>query len=259
MTATAPAPTTPAEQLATVPEPPGARIETATVDYASNGTPLQGFVAYDAASDVRRPGVVLFHDWFGVGENTFARAQMYARLGYVAFAADVFGAGVRPDNNDDAAATAGPFYGDLTLWRARVLAGLAQLQAHPMVDGSRLAAIGYCFGGRGALELAQVSRDILGAVAVHPTLAPLSDPADVTAKLLVLAGDADPMITDDATQAFKQSVRGTTIDWQLVSYAGAMHAFSVVTANNPGFGQLYDPRADRRSWEAIRDFLAELF
>jgi dienelactone hydrolase len=259
MSVTAPAPTTPAEQLATVPEPPGARIETATVDYTSDGTALQGFVAYDAASDAPRPGILLLHDWFGVGENTFARAQMFARLGYVAFAADVFGTGIRPDNNTDAAATAGPFYGDPALWRARVLAGLEQLHAHPVADTSRIAVVGYCFGGRGALELAQVSPDILGAVAVHPTLAPLSDPGDVTAKLLVLAGDADPMISDDATLAFKQSVRGTAIDWQLVSYSGALHAFSVVTANNPGAGQVYDPRADRRSWVAIENFLAELF
>lgn len=252
------APTTFAELLATVPEPAGATIESGPVDYVLDGTALRGFLAADTSSSERRPGVLLLHDWNGLGEATEARALMLARLGFVAFAADVFGRDVRPDDSE-APAVAGPFYGNVPLWRSRASAGLEQLRAHPLVDLDRVAVIGYCFGGRGALELAQADPTLAGAVAFHPTLAPLPDANRVNAKLLVLGGDADPLISDDAILAFKQSLRGTDVDWQLVSYSGAMHAFSIVGANAPEHGTQYQAAADRRSWAAMRQFFAEIF
>ncbi len=251
------APTTFADLLATVPEPAGSSIETATVDYALDGTALRGFLAADAAATGRRPGIVLFHAWTGLGGYEEARAQMLARLGYVVLAADVYGSDVRPDDSQ-APVVAGEYYGNVPLWRARVAAGFAQLRAHPAVDPDRIAAIGFCFGGRGALELAQVEPTLAAAVAFHPTIAPLSDAATVNARLLVLAGDADPMIDDDAVLAFKESVRGTDVDWQWVTYSGAMHAFTVVGTDAPEHGAQYQAAADRRSWTAMVDFLAEV-
>ena len=126
------------------------------------------------------------------------------------------------------------------------------------MDPDRIAVIGYCFGGRGALELAQARTDVVGAIAVHPTLAPMPDADAVTAKVLVLAGDSDPMISDDALVAFKQSLRGTSVDWQVVTYADAMHAFTIVSANMPEYGAQYQAAADRRSWRAMLDFFDEV-
>jgi dienelactone hydrolase len=252
------APTTFAEMLASVPEPAGATIEASPVDYELDGTPLRGYVAADtAAGGGRRPGVLVLHEWTGLGAYAEARSQMLARLGYVAFAADVFGRDVRPDDAH-APEVAGEYYANVPLWRARVSAGLEQLRAHPNVDPDRLAVVGYCFGGRGALELAQVEPRLAAAVAFHPTLAPLPDAGRVQAKLLVLGGDADPMIADDAIVAFKESLRGTGVDWQLVTYSGAMHAFSVIGVDAPDHGMQYQAAADRRSWTAMRDFFAEV-
>ncbi|MDQ1715385.1 MAG: hypothetical protein QOC60_1330 [Frankiaceae bacterium] len=256
-TSTPPVPTL-AELIDSVPLAPGAVIETAAVDYDLDGVALQGFVAADTASPTRRPGVLLIHDWLGLGENTETRAVMLARLGYVALAADVYGRDVRPDNSE-APSVAGPYYADIELWRARMAAGLDQLLAHPLVDPQRVAVIGYCFGGRGALELAQARTELVGTVAFHPTLAPMPDAARVTAKVLVLGGDADPLISDDAVVAFKQSLRGTPVDWQFVTYSGAMHGFTIVSANSPEHGTQYQAAADRRSWVAMREFFDEVF
>ena len=257
MTQTATPPTL-AELIESVPLAPGAAIETGPVNYTLDGVALQGFVAVDTSSPARRPGVLLMHDWLGRGASTEARAVMLARLGYVALVADVYGRDVHADPAT-APGIAGQFYGDVPLWRARATAGLEQLQAHPLVDPARIAVIGYCFGGRGALELAQASTAVVGAVSFHPTLAPMPDAARVTAKVLVLGGDADPMISDEAIVAFKQSLRGTPVDWQFVTYCGAMHAFTIVGANSPEHGAQYQAAADQRSWVAMRDFFDEVF
>jgi dienelactone hydrolase len=222
--------------LQTVPEPAGADIRVETVSYDSDGTALEGVLAKDSAVAGPRPAVLVIHDWHGVNEHVEARVTMLARLGYVAFGADVYGAGVRP-GDDTAGQIAGSFYGDIPLFRARLRAGLDRL-------------------------LARSGADLVGAVSFHGGLI-VHDPSDadqITAKLLVLTGGADPMVPDTKIAEWQDEMRAVpTVDWQVITYAGAMHAFAVPGTDAPDHGAQYQERADRRSWQALQVFLAEVF
>ncbi|PZE25683.1 dienelactone hydrolase family protein [Curtobacterium sp. MCBD17_028] len=247
--------------LNTVPEPVGADVRTGIVEYDHDGTPLEGILAKDANLTGRRPAVLVVHDWHGVNEHVEARVTMLARLGYVAFAADIYGKGVRP-TGAEAGEVAGSFYQDLGLLRARALAGLDRLLEDPQVDPSRVVVMGYCFGGSTALELARTGADLVGAVSFHGGLITHdpSDAGDIRAKLLVLTGAADPMVGDDKVHAWQDEMRAAPhVDWQLVSYANAMHAFAVPGTDAPDHGAQYQALADHRSWRALEDFLTEVF
>ncbi|MGN8048918.1 dienelactone hydrolase family protein [Curtobacterium sp. 22159] len=247
--------------LQTVPEPAGADVRVDTVRYDHEGTVLEGVLAKDAAVTGPRPAVLVVHDWHGVNEHVRARVTMLARLGYVAFGADVYGADVRP-GDDTAGQVAGAFYGDLPLMRARVRAGLDRLLEDPDVDRSRVVVMGYCFGGSAALELARTGAELVGAVSFHGRLLvhDPSDAGDVRAKLLVLTGGSDPVVPDSQIAEWQDEMRAApAVDWQVVTYAGAMHAFAVPDADSPDHGAQYQARADRRSWRALEVFLAEVF
>ncbi|MFF9564046.1 dienelactone hydrolase family protein [Leifsonia sp. NPDC014704] len=230
-------------------------IEAETVAYEHAGVPLEGYLARDAQADERRPAVLVLHDWHGVGDNVRMRAQMLARSGYVAFAADLYGAGIRPAG-DAAPAEAGKYYNDLALLRARVAAGFSWLQQHPAVDPARLAVIGYCFGGTAALEFARTGAPARGVASFHGGLIAHdpSDAAQIAASLLVMTGGDDPVVPDEAVAAFQQELRGAPhVDWQVNTYSGAPHAFTI-----PGTDR-YCPLADARSWRALVCFLDEVF
>jgi dienelactone hydrolase len=230
-------------------------IDAEPVAYEHEGTPLEGYLSRDVQADERRPAVLILHDWTGVGDNVRMRAQMLARRGYVAFAADLYGAGVRP-TGDAASAEAGTYYRDLPLLRSRVAAGFSWLQQHPAVDPARLAVIGYCFGGTAALEFARTGAPARGVVSFHGGLIAHdpSDAAQIAASLLVLTGADDPVVPDSAVTAFEEELRGAPhVDWQVTSYSGAPHAFTI-----PGSDR-YRPVADARSWRALVCFLEEVF
>jgi dienelactone hydrolase len=203
--------------------------------------------------------VLVVHDWLGVTDATRMRCDMLARLGYAAFAGDVYGAEVRPAPAD-AAGVVGGFYGDETLWRARVTAAFDRLAEEPGIDPDRLAAIGYCFGGSSALQLARTGAGLKAVVSFHGGLStgPEGEAAAIRAKVLVLTGGADPVVPDDDVHAFEDELRAAPeVDWQVVTYSGAMHAFTVPGVDMPDHGAAYDERADRRSWTAMKDFFAE--
>ena len=239
-----------------------AAIQTKTVEYQQGGTAFEGFVAWDDAIQGARPGVLVVHQWMGLTDYEKKRAEMLAQLGYVAFCADIYGKGVRPHTREEAAAQAGKYKQDRQLLRARVNAGLDALRRQPRVDPKRLAAIGYCFGGTTVLELARSGAKLNGVVSFHGGL-DAQNPADgrnIKCKVLVLHGADDPGISAQDLAAFEQQMRDGGVDWQLVKFGGAVHAFTQWNAGNDNSkGAAYNERADRRSWEYLKLFFGEIF
>lgn len=239
-----------------------AAIHTETVECKQGDTTLEGFLAYDDAIAGRRPGVLVVHQWTGLTDYEKKRAEMLAQLGYVAFCADIYGKGVRPQNPQEAAALAGKYKGDRRLLRARVNAGLDALRRQPLVDTNRIAAIGYCFGGTAVLELARSGADLNGVVSFHggldsPTPA---DGKNIKCKVLTLAGADDPFQNPDDLAAFEKEMRDGKVDWQINFYGGAVHAFTQWNAGSDNSnGAAYNKEADKLSWEAMKQFFAEIF
>src|SRR5271154_6782724 len=238
-----------------------AALHTEMIEYKQGDTTCEGYLACDDAVKGPRPGVLVVHDWMGLEGYAKMRADMLAKLGYVAFAADIYGKGMRPANRQEAGALAGKYKGDRALLRARVNAALDVLQKQPQCDTKRIAAIGYCFGGTTVLELARSGADIAGIVTFHggldsPTPA---DGKNIKCKVLALAGADDPFQKPEDLTAFESEMRDNKVDWQIVFYGGAVHAF---TQPDPGFvnaGAKYNEKADKRSWEAMKTFFAEIF
>ena len=239
-----------------------AEVVTRTVEYKQGDVVLEGFLAYDAQGPARKPGILVVHEWTGVGPYVKKRAEQLAELGYVAFAADIYGKGVRPAQGKEAAALSGKYKADRALLRARVLAGLSELAKQPNVLPSKLAAIGYCFGGTTVLELARAGAEVAGVVSFHGQLDTPSpaDAKNVKAKVLVLTGADDPNVPPAQVKGFEDEMRAAGVDWQLVAYGGAVHSFTNPAAGNDNSkGAAYNAAADRRSWVAMRDFFDELF
>ncbi|HSM93030.1 MAG TPA: dienelactone hydrolase family protein [Anaeromyxobacteraceae bacterium] len=237
-------------------------VRARTVEYRQGETVLEGYVAYDDAPAAKRPGVLVVHEWTGINPYTRRRVDQLAALGYVAFAADVYGKGVRPATPKEAAALAGRYKADRALLRARLQAALAELRRQPGVDPAKIAAIGYCFGGTGALELARSGADLLGVVSFHGGLDTPTpgDAKNIKAKVLALHGADDPFVTEAAVKGFEDEMRAAKVDWQLVKYSGAVHGFTNPdNGADTSKGAAYDADADRRSWIAMKDFFDELF
>lgn len=230
-----------------------------TVDYKEGSTPLEGYLVYDDSAKGPRPGVLVVHNWLGITDETKSKADALAALGYIAFAADIYGKGVRP-TRDEAGSVAGKYKGDRALLRQRVNAGLQQLAGMAHVDKKRLAAIGYCFGGTTAIELARSGADVKSIVSFHggldsPTPA---DGKNIKAKVLVLAGADDPFQKPEDFAAFQAEMRNSKVDWQIVEYGGAVHSFTEKGAGDDNSkGAAYNEKADHRSWQAMKDFFKE--
>lgn len=241
--------------------PATAAVKTRTIEYRDGDQLCEGVLAWDDAARGKRPAVVVVHDWMGVGDETVRRTKMLAELGYVALAADIYGKGTRPKDTKEAGALAGRYKGDLPLLRARARAAFDTLAKEPNVDASKVFAIGYCFGGTTALELARGGAPLAGTVSFHGGLG-TKDPADaknVRGAVLVLHGADDPWVPPAEVAAFQKEMSDARVDWQMVSYSGAVHAFTNPAAgSDPSKGAAYDARADRRSWEAMKAFFAEL-
>lgn len=239
-----------------------AAIKTKVIEYKQGNTVLEGYLAWDAAKAGKRPGVLVVHEWTGLGPYVKKRAEMLARLGYVAFAADIYGKGIRPSTPAEAAKTATIYKDDRSLMRARARAGLDILKGQKLVDQSRLAAIGYCFGGTTVLELARDGADLKGVVSFHGGLATPrpEDARNIKAKILVLQGADDPFVKEDERAAFEHELSAAKVDWQFITYANAVHSFTNPDAGNDNSkGAAYNEKADKRSWEAMKQFFAEIF
>jgi dienelactone hydrolase len=238
-----------------------AAIRTETIEYKHGDVTLEGHLTYEDSFRGPRPGVLVVHQWKGLSYYDKQRSEMLARLGYVAFAVDIYGKGVRPQTVEAAGAEAGKYKNDRALLRARVNAGLEALRRHKLADARRVAAIGYCFGGTTVLEMARSGADVAGVVSFHGALdSPRpEDGKNIKCKVLALHGADDPFVPDKDVAAFVAEMRGAKVDWQLVQYGGAVHSFTDWKADGSMPGAKYDERADKRSWEDMKQFLAEIF
>ncbi len=238
------------------------KLHTETLDYKQGDATLEGYLAFDQARKGKLPGVLVVHDWMGQGKFSKAKADALAEMGYVALSVDIYGKGVRPTGPKEAGEQATKYKNDRTLLRARINAALDELRKQPNVDPKRIAAIGYCFGGTTVLELARSGADVAGVVSFHggldtPTPA---DAKNIKCKVLVLHGADDPHVPLKDVTAFEDEMRKGNVDWQLIKYADSVHAFTNLEAgSDKSKGVAYNAKADHRSWEAMKQFFAEIF
>jgi dienelactone hydrolase len=238
-----------------------AEIRTETINYKDGEAALEGYLAYDASFTGKRPAVLVVHQWMGLSDYEKKRCEMLAKLGYVAFAVDVYGKAIRPKNTQEASAQAGKFKNDRALLRQRVNAGLAWVRQQDRVDPKSIAAIGYCFGGTAVIELARSGADIAAVVSFHGGL-DSPTPADgqsIKCSVLALHGADDPFESEADLAAFESEMRRAKVDWHLVKYGGAVHSFTDWNATGEMKGAQYNERADRRSWEAMLQLFNEVF
>ena len=244
-----------------------AEVKTKAVPYEHGGGKFTGFLAWDDAktSDkTPQPGVLVFPEWWGNNDYAHTRARQLAELGYVALAVDMYGEGRVTKDPAQAQKWSGELYGDVNLLRARAQAGMAQLVAQAQVDRARIAAIGYCFGGTVALELARTGADLCAVVAFHAgklgSLGKPEDSARITAAVTICHGQNDDFVSKDDIAAFHAQMKGSKHPYQFLSYSGAVHAFTNREADSfkiPGVA--YDATADHRSWGHMRQALEDAF
>lgn len=239
-----------------------AAVREEAVVYQEGDTTLRGLIAFDDASDAKRPAVIVVHEWWGLGEHAKQSARDLAAMGYVGFALDMFGEGRLTDDPAVAGEWAGAIRGNPELMGARFAAALATLREHPLVDTGRVAGIGYCFGGTVVLEMARAGLDLRGVVSFHGGLKSAwgDNPRDVRASVLVLHGADDPLVPDDEVAAFQAEMRAAKADWQFIGYGNAVHSFTNPDVDRHGMAAArYDARAAARAWGAMAQFLAEVF
>lgn len=228
--------------------------------YQDGPTLLRGYLALPTRS-APAPGIVILHQWMGITPHEQQTAHALAELGYAALAADIYGNGVRPADVREARVLSDAYKSDPSLYQRRIRAAVEAFQTRREVDGDRLAVIGFCFGGAGALEAARGGLPVKGVVSFHGGLefAPARTLRPIDAKVLVCHGADDPF-TSEHVLSFQEEMRRAQADWIFISYAGAVHGFTQKAAgNDPSKGSAYHETAARRSWRHMQDFLEELF
>lgn len=234
-----------------------AAVQTEVVEYKHGDIVLEGFLAYDDAGPKKKPGLLIVHEWTGLGDYVKERARQMAALGYTAFAVDIYGKGIRPQGMEDAGKEATKYKSNRKLMRERVLAGLKAMKATGRVDASKIGAFGYCFGGTTVLELARSGAPLKAVVSFHGGLDSPNprDAQKIKGRVLVLHGADDPLVPDAEVAAFQKEMREARVDWTMISYGGAVHSFSNPAAgNDPKKGFAYNKRADQRSFEDMKRF-----
>jgi len=242
--------------------PNSATVKTREIEYRQGETALQGFVAWDDAARGRRPGVLVVHEWWGLNEHARNQARRLAEAGYVGFALDMYGKGKVTTHPQDAQALVSEVTKDPAVLAARFNAALEQLKRDPHVDTTRIAAIGYCFGGAVVLGMARAGADLAAVVTFHGALATTSpaQPGKVKARVLVLAGGADPFVPPEQLEAFKREMQAAGARFEVTTYPGAKHGFTNPDAAKYGMPQLaYDAAADRESWAAMLKLFREIW
>jgi dienelactone hydrolase len=231
---------------------------------SADGTILKGYIAYDEAKKGKRPAIVVIHEWWGNNEYSRYRADMLAKLGYIAIAADMYGDGKEGPTPKEALELATPFYKNPQLAKERIEAAVNKLKEYAETDATQMACIGYCFGGSMSLNAANLGMDFKGVVSFHGGLAVVpAEATKTTAKILVCNGAADKFVSDEEIKKFRHNLDSVKVDYSFISYPDATHAFTnpASTANGQKFNMpiAYNAAADKKSWEDMKAFFNTIF
>jgi dienelactone hydrolase len=242
-----------AAALSLLPGTACAAMKTQWIDYKQGSAPLSGYLVYDDAVQGRRPGVLMIHDRSGFSEGTLADAQLIAKFGYVVFAEDMFGKGVVPKTVPEMMETIAIYDKDRALMRARAVAGFDVLKAQPMIDPTKLASVGYCFGGTVGVELIETGTPLLGFISVHGAFRNFGPEAakNIKGRVLILHGAEDPVAPLEEVNALVSQLRAAKVDFEVDVYSGAAHGFT--KPQNPS-----EVRADEEYKVAMARFLKDL-
>lgn len=240
------------------------KIEGEEVSYATDDTNMKGYIAYDENLKGKRPGIIVVHEWWGHNEYVRHRADMLAELGYTALAIDMYGDGKQAAHPDDAGKFAQNVLKNLDVASARFRKAMEVLKSHPSVDSTQIAAIGYCFGGSVVLTMANTGADLDAVAAFHSGIKlPVMPNEKLKARVLVCNGADDPFIPEEDVRAFKSKMDAVDADYKYISYEGAQHSFTSKAADSLGkkfnMPASYNKEADERSWQALKEFLADTF
>ncbi len=242
-----------------------AKIHSEVVDYQIAGHPFQGYISYDDAISGKRPGILVVHEWWGHNAYVRKRADMLAKLGYTAFALDMYGTGKLATHPDDAQKFMQATLSDIKVAETRFNEAKRLLMQNATVDPNKIAAIGYCFGGGTVLHMARIGTDLAGVVSFHGSLTTEkpAQPGQVKAKILVLNGAQDPFVTAEQVAAFKQEMKNAGANLEFVDYPGVKHSFTNPDADD--YGQrfnmplVYNAKADSDSWQRMQQFFKQIF
>ena len=228
------------------------------IEYKHGDVVLQGYLAWNGAVAGKRPGVIVFHEWKGHGDYVRRRADQLAALGYAAFAADMYGKGVFAKDHDEAGKLAGVYFKDRPLMRERAKAALDTLKAQAVCDPSKIAAMGYCFGGTTSIEMARGGLDVRGVASFHGILA--GEPAkEIKARVAVFHGAADKFVPAEQVKDFEKEMKDAKAKYEIHQFDGAVHSFTVKEAgDDPSKGMAYNEDADKKSWALLEKFLKEV-
>ncbi len=242
--------------------------QTEIINYHINGTSLKGHLIFDANDSKIRPAVIVAPHWRGCDAFTLQKATELSRLGYIVFAADVYGDGKTATTDEESAALMEPLFLDRKLLQKRIGAAFDYLSKHPLVDSTRIGAIGFCFGGLTVIELLRSGKPIAGAVSFHGVLGdkkgslratPGRLHENIKGSLLVLHGADDPLVTKDDILQLEKEMSDKGVDWQIHIYGNTKHAFMNENANDASKGLVYNPRTAKRAWQSMINFFNEIF
>ena len=235
------------------------------VNYTAGGVTMKGYLAYDQNITEKRPGIRVVHEWWGQNDYVRNRARMLAKLGYVAFAVDMYGDGKIAEHPKDATLFSSQLSKDFNTANLRFDKAESILRTQPQVDPDKIAAIGYCFGGGVVLNMALQGADLKGVASFHGSLGAVKEvkTGAVKAKIIIFNGEDDKFNSKEAIESIREKMKNAGVDYQFISYPGAIHAFTNPDADKYGkkfnIPLAYNARADKESWEALKIFLEGLF
>lgn len=239
-----------------------AKVISEEITYKDGDVSLTGHIYYDDSIQGKRPGVLVVHEWWGLNDYAKKRAEMLAEMGYVAFAADMYGDNKVTTHAKDAKGWMTQITSNVSAWQKRANLGLDVLKNHELTDSVKTAAIGYCFGGATVMQMAYAGSDVKGVVSFHGSLPPASDSQakSIDTQILVAHGNADPFVPEEKVAKFKSALDGVGVKYEFHGYDGAKHAFTNRAAGDYGIEALaYNENADTQSWLAMQDFLNRIF